>query len=59
MIKKYEKELKEEIPYGSNAAQKQGLDNDVIPEPYDPPLVSTPLPPSIVDIHSFLLQPKS
>ena len=44
MIKEYEKELKEEIPYGSNAAQKQGLDNDVIPEPYGPP--SSP-PPSL------------
>lgn len=53
MIKKYEKELKEEIPYGSNAAQKQGLDNDVIPEPYDPPHRLHP-PPSLNRGHTLL-----
>ena len=53
MIKKYEKELKEEIPYGSNAAQKQGLDNDVIPEPYDPPPRLHP-PPSLNRGHTLL-----
>ena len=57
MFKEYEKEFKEEIPYGSNAAQKQGHDNmiDVIPEPYEPPppplLQSWTYPPSFYNLN--------